>query len=58
MTRIIQLTAFALAVAVLGCGSSEQPKPSAPIVTQEKTNKKGAKTKAMEATFQDPAARK
>jgi len=54
MTRIFQLTALAVYVAVLGCGSSEPPKPNAPIVTRETTNKKGKKTKAMEASFEEP----
>jgi hypothetical protein len=59
LRKLTVLLGFAAALGVcVGCGGSSSPAvKNAPISTKDGSDKKGHKTKSMEASIEDPAAK-
>jgi hypothetical protein len=61
MTRTVLLTLFVAAsgLAAAGCGSSDGPRNDMPVKTSNPVDKKtGKQQKIIEATLEDPGAKK
>ena len=57
-TTSLAMLGLALVLAVAGCGNKPEPKPDMPVTTSQGVDKKGNKTKTIEAALEDPNAKK